>query len=472
MKFLWQQLLGFFVVIIVILAFLSSRIENYMVKQIENTREEQLLNYGRNIVNNNFSRTDLIRASQLLASEEIIIQVYLEDGRTIYPLYDPDYDAPLSQEELAILNSGQQLGFRRTDRRSVNGELKSYLTVYLPHSNVGEFPSGFISLAAPLSGLEEQLSAVRENILVSFIISSLIGLAISLMTALYQNRKISRLQVATKKIASGNYAVNLDTTGTDEFGDLARDFEVMAQSLAASQEEIKRQEELRSQFMMDVAHEMRTPLTTMAGLIEGLQYNMIPEKQRGRSLELISKETKRLTRLVNENLDYEKIRSHQFTLTKRLIDGQQLFKQVQEQMNVKAKENNNQVTIEAPEGLTFWADYDRLVQIIINLVTNAIQFSKDSEILLKGQMLAKESQIQVIDQGIGMDPEDLDRIWERFYKVDESRKNTKFGESGIGLSLVRSLVEAHGGHISVTSQKGKGSTFTVRLPLRKESDET
>src|SRR5699024_9933420 len=163
-------------------------------------------------------------------------------------------------------------------------------------------------------------------------------------------------------------------------------FDVMSESLRQSQEEIKRQENLRRQFMMDAAHEMRTPLTTMSGLLEGLQYDMIPEAQRGRSLELISKETKRLTRLVNENLDYEKIRSRQITLKKQVLNGVSLLTQIKEQLNVKAEQKNNQIIVQAHPDLEIWADYDRIVQILINLVTNAIQFSQDSEIILVGTM--------------------------------------------------------------------------------------
>lgn len=469
MKVLWQQLIAFLLVIIATVALFAYRIEDEMTTEIEQTREQQLLNYGYNIVNNNFSRNDLVRTSQLLASENIVIQVYLSDGRTIYPIYDQRFDANLSQEELQLIQSGQYLGFRTVDRYNQNGEVEPYLTVYLPHHDVGEFPSGFISLAAPLDDLQTRLDAVRQNIFISLILAIIMGIIISTVYSILQTRKIHRLQYATRQIGQGNYDVTIATDGQDEFGDLSRDFQKMSHSLMESQEEIKRQEGLRRQFMMDVAHEMRTPLTTMSGLLEGLQHNMIPEKQRGRSLELIQRETQRLTRLVNENLDYEKIRSHQFVLTKQENDGNKLLDQIKEQLSRKAAKKNINIIVEAEEGLIVWADYDRIIQILINLVTNAIQFSEDSDIILQGKMQEEYSEIKVIDQGIGIDPGHLQSIWERFYKVDESRKNTEFGESGIGLSVVQSLIEAHQGNIEVDSELGKGSVFTVKLPHKKES---
>lgn len=468
MKVFWQQLIGFLVVIFAAMFLFAFRIESDISSYIIATREEQLLNYGNNIVNNNFSREDLVRASQLLASENIIIQVYLDDGRTIYPNYDQRFDSNLSQDDLETIKSGQYLGFRTVDRlNNQSKEIEPFLTVYLPHQDVGQFPAGFISLAAPLNDFQQQINSMRNNIFQSLIIAILIGVLISIIYSIVQTRKLRKLQEATKEIAQGNYVLEIDTQGQDEFADLARGFKFMAESLQASQEEISRQEEIRRQFMMDVAHEMRTPLTTMGGLVEGLQHGLIPQEKQTRSLELIRKETQRLTRLVNENLDYEKIRNRQINLNKTKIQGQTLFNQIQTQLASKAQQKGNTIIIECPPEVIIYADYDRIVQIIINLVTNAIQFSQDSPIKLIGKMTPDHTVIQVVDQGIGIDSAQINRIWERFYKVDVSRRNTEFGESGIGLAVVKSLVEAHDGHVEVDSQLGKGTTFTVLLPHKK-----
>lgn len=475
MKFLWQQILGFLLVIITALAISAYRISDYMTTEIFKEREAQLLQYGNNIVSNNFTRPDLVRASQLLESENIVIQVYLDDGRIIYPTYDQRFSSNLSDTDLNRIAEGASLGLQYA-QRFVDPETQLQMTtVYIPlqQNEVAGFPAGFISLGAPLESLEEQIAQSQNHILISFIIATIVGIIMSVFYAVFQTQKIKKLQQATREIASGNYEIIVDTGSADEFGDLARDFDVMSESLRNSQEEIKRQENLRRQFMMDAAHEMRTPLTTMSGLLEGLQYDMIPEAQRGRSLELISKETKRLTRLVNENLDYEKIRSRQITLKKQILNGVSLLTQIKEQLNVKAEQKNNQIIVQAHPDLEIWADYDRIVQILINLVTNAIQFSQDSEIILVGTMTETQTILKVIDEGIGIDTKQIESIWERFYKVDVSRKNTQFGESGIGLAVVHSLVEAHEGTIEVESELGHGSTFIIKLPrkLTEDSDD-
>lgn len=473
MKFLWQQIIVFFVVLLTALSISAYGISHYMEKHIYNERENQLLLYGENIVNNAFSRNDLVIASQLLASEKIMIQVYLSDGRIIYPTYDQRFSSKLSQSDLDQIANGRSIGLRFSQRLVNPSTQEQMATVYIPleENQVAGFPSGFISLGAPLEDLEVQVSTMQRQIFISYLVASFVGVLISIVYSLYQTKKLKHLQKATQEIAAGHYQVEVNTEGKDEFADLARDFQLMVDSLVEYQAEIKRQESLRRQFMMDAAHEMRTPLTTMSGLLEGLQYDMIPESQKARSLELIQSETKRLTRLVNENLDYEKIRSRQIVLKKTAIKGKTLFEHLKTQMQTKADDKNDRIVIQASDDLIIWADYDRLLQILINLVNNAIQFSSDSDIQILGSMEDEGSMIQVKDHGIGIEAEKIKLIWERFYKVDVSRKSTKFGESGIGLAVVQSLVEAHEGKIEVESEEGQGTTFTIRLPHQNSTSE-
>ena len=141
-----------------------------------------------------------------------------------------------------------------------------------------------------------------------------------------------------------------------------------------------------------------------------------------------------------------------------------LFEQIKTQLETQAKEKGNQIVIQAPENLTVYADHDRLIQVLINLTHNAIQFTDHGHIWLSATEKESWTLIQVRDEGIGIKPEDIEKIWERFYKADVSRKSTRFGESGIGLAVVQSLVNAHGGHIIVESPDQKGTLFTLSFP--------
>ena len=209
---------------------------------------------------------------------------------------------------------------------------------------------------------------------------------------------------------------------------------------------------------------MRTPLTTINGLLEGLEYDVIPESQRLRSIQLMRKETKRLIRLVNENLDYENIRSNRIMLNKHTLPVSEILDEIKEQMTTIAESSNNTLQIDSLEGLTVYADYDRFKQILVNLIKNAIQFTENGTIKVSGQKTDKGTRISIQDTGIGMTEEQMKNIWDRYYKADVSRTNTRYGESGLGLSIVQQLAELHQAHLTVESQLNKGTTFAIEFP--------
>ncbi|MEG2254986.1 MAG: HAMP domain-containing sensor histidine kinase, partial [Vagococcus sp.] len=250
----------------------------------------------------------------------------------------------------------------------------------------------------------------------------------------------------------------------DELDDLAEDFNQMAVVLKESHIEIERQEERRRNFMADVAHEMRTPLTTINGLLEGLAFNAIPENQKDRCISLMQNETKRLIRLVNENLDYEKILTNQISIAIQKLNATEILETIVEQLTNKANDKNDKLVLETVEPVDVYADYDRFVQVMVNVITNAIQFTEDGQVTINVSRGYMETIVSISDTGIGMTEDQVKNIWDRYYKADPSRKNTKYGESGLGLSIVDQLVRLHGGTIHVESQVNEGTTFTISFP--------
>lgn len=176
-------------------------------------------------------------------------------------------------------------------------------------------------------------------------------------------------------------------------------------------------------------------------------------------------ETRRLIRLVNENLDYEKIRSNQIILQKQTFNAYEVLEMIVEQLEVKANESGNELILDCPTDLLVFADYDRFSQIIVNIIQNAIQFTDNGKISITGYSDENESIIKIKDSGIGMSAEEVESIWERYYKADVSRKNTKYGESGLGLAIVQQLVTLHGASVTVESLPGEGTTFTLSFPF-------
>ena len=237
----------------------------------------------------------------------------------------------------------------------------------------------------------------------------------------------------------------------------------MVRVLKKSNQEVKEQEKRRDQFMADAAHEMRTPLTTINGILEGLQYDAIPDEAKPKSIALMNRETKRLIRLVNENLDYEKIRNNQINLIKTTFNARKTLDDVTMQLKQNAAKVNDTIIVNAPRDLPIYADKDRFTQIMVNLVQNAIQFTADGEIQISGYRVAHATTIIVEDNGIGMNQQQIKYVFERYFKADPSRSRSGRGEYGLGLSIVSSLVKQHGGKISVQSEMNHGAEFTIIL---------
>ena len=181
---------------------------------------------------------------------------------------------------------------------------------------------------------------------------------------------------------------------------------------------------------------------------------------------MVSKETNRLIRLVNENLDYEKIRSNQVKLMKTEIELVEVLEIIKDQLEILADEKNNKILVEVEDHVMVHADYDRLVQILINITKNSIQFTENGRITLRGKAGIRETIIEIEDTGIGMDPKEIENIWRRFYKADLSRTTNPYGEFGLGLSIVKKLVQLHNGDIIVSSEQGLGTKFVITFPFR------
>ena len=209
---------------------------------------------------------------------------------------------------------------------------------------------------------------------------------------------------------------------------------------------------------------MRTPLTTINGLLEGMAYGALPEEYQEQCINLMRKETTRLIRLVNENLDYEKSRSGELVLAKTNFDATSAINDVVSQLHKMAEDVGDSFIVKLPPLLNVYADKDRFIQIIMNIAKNALQFTRDGTITISGEKHGNDTMISIADTGIGMTDEEINNMWERYYKADPSRKVAKYGESGIGMAVVHQLLQLHHAKACVDSAPGKGTTFTLLFP--------
>ncbi|WP_143462841.1 sensor histidine kinase [Levilactobacillus enshiensis] len=475
MKLMYQQMLGFFAAITIILVLMGvsySQMTRHMVysntwnslEKYSNSLIEQSLRISSQQPKTvNFDTTALENSEQLLQNQAVSTAIYNASNRIVFPANV--YQQSIDRSDWKKLKNNQII-HKVVDRRvrNKNGQVGPAVTEVMKPYFYNNKLVAVVVMGAFVSDINTNVNQINRNLIKSLLVSCLVAIIASYILARYYTSRINRLRKATNQVAKGNYDVQMASRNRDEIDDLINDFNGMAHSLKDSQEEIQRQEERRREFMANASHEMRTPLTTINGLLEGLAYDAIPEESKEESIELMRSETSRLIRLVNENLDYEKIRSDQIMLNLHEFNAIDALHNIVEQLKQKADDSGDTLELQAPKEIPVYADYDRFVQIMFNITQNAIQFTQHGDITISAQRGYEETIVKVADTGMGMSDKQLQNIWERYYKADPSRKNTKYGESGLGLSIVHQLVQLHHGKISATSKEGVGTTFTVIFP--------
>jgi len=475
MKLMYQQMLGFFAAITIILVLLGVSYTQMTRRMVYSNTWNSLEKYSNSLIEQslrisaedpdrvNFDTTALENSEQLLQNQAVSVTIYSADNQIVFPANV--YQQSINKSDWKKMTNNRII-HKVVDRRvrNKNGRVTPAMTEVMKPYFYNHKLVAVVVMGAFVSDINTNINQINHNLIRALFVSILVAIVASYILARYYTNRINRLRKATNQVAQGNYDLEMTSRNRDEIDDLINDFNGMTHSLKDSQEEIQRQEQRRREFMANASHEMRTPLTTINGLLEGLAYDAIPEESKEESIDRMRSETSRLIRLVNENLDYEKIRSNQIALNLHEFNAVDALHNIVEQLKQKADDSGDTLDLEAPEHIAVYADYDRFVQIMFNITQNAIQFTQHGHVTISAQRGYEEAIIKVADTGMGMSDEQLQNIWERYYKADPSRKNTKYGESGLGLSIVHQLVQLHNGKISVDSKEGVGTTFTVIFP--------
>jgi two-component system sensor histidine kinase BaeS len=299
------------------------------------------------------------------------------------------------------------------------------------------------------------LDAMRRALLAATVIAVATAGVVSVLVAARIARPTTRLARAARRVAGGHYAERVPVDEPGELGELATSFNEMAVSLEAT-------ERRRLQLVGDVAHELRTPLTTLDGYLEGLEDGVIaPTAQ---TWHLLRAETSRLTRMVNDLSELWRAEAHQLPLRIEAVDAAAVARQVVERFAPQAASRG--ISLALPAGaLRALADRDRLEQILANFLSNALRHAPDgSTIRIATAVTPGHVRLAVTDEGPGLEPDQLEAVFERFYRVDAARSRAA-GGSGIGLAIVRALADAMDGQAWAESPgPGLGATFMVELP--------
>lgn len=474
MRLIYQQMLAFFLVIMTAIIIIGVLFSKFTTNIMYEDTYAEMEEYANSLMNEalrfdpktkefiGFDTNGLQSAYRLLSDQGVSFTIYNAKREVIYP--EEGLTTSIYKDDWKVLEKRNLIEKKVTEAGNVD--------VY--RSYFGDGPDGkrqqiaVVTLASSVSSINKVLTRLRHNLIIAFFISTVIAIILSYFLSQRIIFRLHRMQRVANQISAGDYNIVLPTSRKDELGALAADLNTMAASLKASEVEIQAQEERRKQFMANASHEMRTPLTTISGILEGLEYDVFPEEEKQHSYRLMKNETDRLIRLVTENLDYEKLRQNKIVLQKQQFNSIPVLKNLVEQLNKRAVAQNDSITLVNKTDVDVFADQDRFTQIIFNLVNNAIQFTENGTITVTARRIADAAVYQVTDTGIGMTPEQVAKIWDRYYKADPSR--TVKGEFGLGMAIVKQLVELHDGDIEVTSTANVGTTFIVTIPDKQSKD--
>lgn len=332
------------------------------------------------------------------------------------------------------------------------------MTVGIPIFINGRVENG-IFMHSPIYEIKETLNETYKIIIYSMLISMVIAVVLLYFISQKISKPIKEINEITKVIASGEFNKRVSIMSKDEIGQLAISFNHMAV-------ELDRLEEMRKGFIADVSHELRTPLTLIKGYVKGLMDVQLSEERKEEYLDIIYKETDRLTELINNLLDLSKMESGKNMLNVEKFDINELIRR--NIINYSNKLEDKDINVEANfkfDPVLVMADKESISQVISNLVDNAIKFMNNGGCLfIDTDIKEDKALISIKDTGIGISEEDLNNIWQRFYKGDKSRSRQVKG-TGLGLSIVKEIIKSHNEQIWVESKAGEGTVFSFTLSL-------
>jgi signal transduction histidine kinase len=292
-----------------------------------------------------------------------------------------------------------------------------------------------------------------------FLIAGALAAVISLVIARWLARGMTQplrdMAAAARRLEQGDYATRVHVRSMDEVGQLAAAFNRMSAEL----EDLERS---RRDLVANVSHELKTPIAAIRAHLENLADGV--EDADPETLQVMLAQTERLTRLVDQLLDLSRLESGEVPFQREAVAIAPLVARVISEITIGRAISDVHLVADVPGGVVAEADPERIHQVVFNLVDNAVRFTPPGgEIAITGAHRDDRVQIRVADTGVGIAPDHLPRVFERFYRVDASRSRDD-GGTGIGLAIARSIVEGHGGRIVAESDPGHGSTFTFDLP--------
>ncbi len=324
-------------------------------------------------------------------------------------------------------------------------------------------PIAVLFISAPSAQITGFVDQMSRTVMISTLLVFIVALIAVYLISEKITEPLKEMSKAAKSFAQGRFDVRVPVRGEDEVGELAKAFNNMASTL-------EKAEEMRNTFLANISHDLRTPMTSIAGIIDCILDGAIPPEKHGQYLQQAASEVRRLSRLVSSLLDISRMQAGDRKFNMTAFDICEMARQTLISFEKRLDEKGLEVEFEcSSDNITVWADTDAIHQVVFNLIDNAVKFSNEGGTLsIRINAKDKKVYVSVGNTGTGIPPEDLPYVFDRFYKSDRSRGLDKTGV-GLGLFIVRTIIERHGEEIRVRSEYQKNCEFTFTLSALPEA---
>lgn len=428
----------------------------YLHRNIINNRVEEefsrLLANGANhreVLMENYSDTTIEHIVLMEKNEEREVLILNKNGEVIS---SSDETKMLQNEYHQLLSSLNH----EKDKILVSDWRNSPYIVSAHPYNVNENQSGYVVTLQSTGSINEMVNNMNWHFVISGVIGFIVLFMVYALLSKFLTRPLIRMKEATEKLSKGDFNVSLPHLGKDELGELSSSIQKLANDL----EHLKND---RNEFLASIAHELSTPLTYLSGYSKVAMRKELSEEERKHYLEIIGEESNRMKDLVKNLLDLARMDENSFTVSKEYFWAHPFFENICKLVIPSYDVKKVKLNFVCNQKFQVYADPIRLEQVVLNLLDNALKYSNEnSAVVLEVCKKKEKAIISVMDSGIGIAANELELIFEKLYRVEKSRSRA-YGGSGIGLAVVKELVEAHGGTIEVKSKLGEGSTFTISI---------
>lgn len=467
LKFLLAYLIFGIFGFLVVATFVSSTLNNYLIKsKAENLYEEATVvanTYAADLYNNETAMDTVKRQLDTIqAYSGGIVSIINPSGRLIL-----SSDLPLNVKNEIIVRDFDPTATGKQNYivgNFFNYFKDEYVSVFAPITS-GFKIKGYVVIHYPLSMINSEKESLLSIDYLLMIVLFMLSLIILIFFTEMVYIPIRKITEATEQYASGNMHYELQMDSDDEIGYLGAMVGYMAQESARAEDDQKK-------FVANVSHDFRSPLTSIKGYLEAMLDGTIPAEMHEKYLGIVLNETERLRKLTNELLTLNNLNTQGMFLDLSVFDINAVIRNVVATFEGTCIKKSIAIQlILCGDELYVKADCDKIKQVLYNLIDNAIKFS-DTDSIIKIETSEKKNKVfvSVKDSGIGIPKEQLNQVFDRFYKTDLSRGKDKKG-TGLGLSIVREIIRAHGENINVISTEGVGSEFIFSVCVVDDIDE-